>query len=490
MTDNTDHDTKPGKPPRPIPDERHAHTEHSLTLTTQAGVQTIRYRVTASLQHLRNDEGDPVAAIFTTSYVRTDADARANRPVTFCFNGGPGSSSVWLHLGWMGPMRVPFSDPKHPGAGPYRLEPNDATALLKTDLVFVDPVGTGYSRAIGTGKLEDYASVRGDIDSMAALIQLWLTRHARWPSPKFLVGESYGATRVAGLASELQDRGVMLNGVGLISGAIDFEPLEWSHNNDMANILYLPSYVAAATFHATGMHAEGGALDRVREFAMTRYATALLRGNAVSPEELESVAQELAVLVGLPAKWLSQAELRINPSRFMKELLRERGQVVGRFDARFVGHDVDTVGGHAETDPSFAAPIGPYRALIAEYLRQTLHVEEDRDYTLHNPKVSEAWKWEVPKGRSGGFVNMVASLRRAMLENPHLRLFFANGMYDLATPFFANEHVARHLGQEPHVRTNVHEHLYLAGHMMYLDPASRDALSRDFFAFLEAAVSA
>ena len=184
MTDKTATEpSPPNKPPRPIPDERHAHTEHSLTIATQTGPQTIRYRVTASLQHLRNDEGDPVAAIFTTSYVRTDVDARASRPVTFCFNGGPGSSSVWLHLGWMGPMRVPFSDPKHPGAGPYRLEPNDATALLKTDLVFVDPVGTGYSRAIGEGKLEDYASVKGDIDSMAALIQLWLTRHARWPSP-------------------------------------------------------------------------------------------------------------------------------------------------------------------------------------------------------------------------------------------------------------------------------------------------------------------
>jgi len=487
MTDKIE-PTPLSKPPRPVPDERHAHTEHSLTIATETGPQTLRYRVTASLQHLRNDEGDPVAAIFTTSYVRTDVDVRAIRPVTFCFNGGPGSSSVWLHLGWMGPMRVPFNEPKHPGAGPYRLEPNDATALLKTDLVFVDPVGTGYSRAIGEGKLEDYASVKGDIDSMAALIQLWLTRHARWPSPKFLVGESYGATRVAGLASELQDRGVVLNGVGLISAAIDFEPLEWSPTNDLANILYLPSYAAAAAFHATGTHVDAAMLERVRQFAMTHYATALLRGNALTSDELDSVASEVALLVGLPAKWLSQAGLRINPSRFMKELLRERGQVVGRFDARFVGHDVDTVGGEAESDPSFAAPIGPYRALIAEYLRQTLHVEEDRDYTLHNPKVNEAWKWEVPKGRSGGFVNMISSLRRAMLENPHLRLFFANGMYDLATPFFANEHAARHLGQEPHLRTNVHEHLYMAGHMMYLDPTSRDALSRDFLAFIDAAL--
>ncbi len=477
------------KPKKPPPPESHVVTEHELVLGEGAERRALQYRATASLQHLRDAEDEPRAVVFTTSYVLLDPPDATRRPVTFCFNGGPGSSSVWLHLGWMGPYRVGFPDPFHPPPPPYRLEPNDATVLAYTDLVFVDPVGTGYSRPVGEGKLDEYLTVKSDIESMAELVRLWITRNQRWNSPKLLVGESYGATRVAGLAAHLQERGTMLNGVGLVSAALDFQALEFQIGNDLPSILYLPSYAAVASYHGITPKGELAALlDEARELAMGEYATALLRGNAVAPEALRHTAELLARLTGLAPEWIARNGLRIDIARFTKELLRSKGEVVGRLDARFRGHDVDVGAGELQSDPSYSAPLGPYRALMSDYLRRTLNVVDDREYEILSMKVNEAWKWELPKGRTGGYVNVVGELRRAMLDNPHLKLFFANGLYDLATPFFANEHAARHLGHEPHVRANVREHLYPAGHMMYLHAPSRAQLTKDFAAFVRGAV--
>jgi len=484
--DGTGEGEKAKKPPPP---ERHVTTDHEITIGAGEARRTLRYRATASLSHLKDAEDDARAAVFTTSYVLLDPPDPARRPVTSCFNGGPGSSSVWLHLGWMGPYRVAFPDPPPPPPPPYRLEPNDATVLAVTDLVFVDPVGTGYSRAVGEGKLDDYVSVKSDVESMAELVRLWITRNQRWNSPKLLVGESYGATRVAALAAFLQDRGTMLNGVGLISAALDLSALEFQWGNDFPNVIYLPSYAAVAAYHGVISPTDrDAALAHARRFALTEYAPALFAGNALAPDALRAMSERVAALVGLDAAWIARHGLRIDIARFTKELLRDRGQVVGRLDARFRGHDVDTGGAEMQADPSFAAPLGPYRALMSDYLRRTLNVEEDRDYEILSFKVNEAWKWEIPKGKSGGYVNVVGELRRAMLDNPHLRIFFANGLYDLATPFYANEHAARHLGHEPHVRKNVREHLYPAGHMMYLHAPSRDRLTEDFEAFVKEAV--
>jgi carboxypeptidase C (cathepsin A) len=474
--------TKPKKAPPP---ERHVVSEHELVVGQGDARRTLRYRATASLQHLRDADDEPRAILFTTSYVLVDPPSPERRPVTFCFNGGPGSSSVWLHLGWMGPHRVAFPDPLHPPPPPYRLEPNDATVLVDSDLVFVDPVGTGYSRPVGEGKLDDYLSVKADVESMAELVRLWITRNQRWNSPKLLVGESYGATRVAGLAAHLQDRGTMLNGVGLISAALDLQALEFQWGNDLPPVVYLPSYAATAAYHGVlPTESLEALLDAAREAAVSEYAPALFRGNALGEEKMRAVAARLAALTGLDAAWIARNGLRIDIARFTKELLRDRGEVVGRLDARFRGHDVDAGAGEMQSDPSYSAPLGPYRALMSDYLRRSLLVADDRDYEILSMKVNEAWKWELPKGRSGGYVNVVGELRRAMLDNPHLRVFFANGLYDLATPFFANEHAARHLGHEAHVRANVRERLYPAGHMMYLHAPSRDQLTRDFSAFV------
>jgi carboxypeptidase C (cathepsin A) len=467
------------------PPEKDVVTEHAITI----GGRTLRYRATASLLHLKDADDEPRAAVFVTSYVLLDAPEGTRRPVTFAFNGGPGSSSVWLHLGWMGPYRAAFPDPMHPPPAPYTLEVNDATVLGVTDLVFVDPVGTGYSRAVGEGKIDDYTSVKTDVESVAELVRLWITRNERWNSPKLLVGESYGGTRVAALAAHLQDKGAMLNGVCLVSAALDFSALEFQWGNDFPHAIYLPSYVAVAAYHGVTKPGDpDAAIASARRVAVNEYAPALFAGSALEASAIDAMAARLAELTGLSKTWIVQQGLRIDIARFTKELLRDRGQVVGRLDARFVGHDVDAGSGEMQADPSFSAPYGPYRALMSDYLRRSLGVTDDREYEILSFKVNEAWKWEVPKGRSGGYVNVVGELRRAMLDNPHLRVMFANGLYDLATPFYANEHAARHLGHEAHVLRNVREHLYPAGHMMYLHPPSRAQLTRDFEAFVKDAV--
>ena len=464
-------------PPRPPPAELRAETRHRARI---AG-KDLEYTATAGSIFLRDDEGEPRAEIFYVAY--TVAGAPESRPVTFCFNGGPGSSSVWLHLGMMGPKRAAFPDPHHPPPPPYRLEDNEGSVLDVTDLVFIDPVGTGLSRVLGKDvKPEQYHSVAGDVESCGEFIRLWITRERRWNSPKMLCGESYGGTRVAGLAPHLSDRGIMLNGVIFVSAALDFSHLDFVTGNDLPYVLFLPSYAATAAYHRA-LPEKPRDLDaflvEAREFAIREYAPALLRGHALPEEDRKRIVGELSRFTGISRELLERWELRIDQGRFSKELLRTRGVTVGRLDARFVGHDVDRGAADLGSDPSFSAPHGPYAVLLNDYLRRELGVSEERAYQVLNFKVNESWKWDLPKGRPFGYVTQLSDLRRAMLENPHLRIFFANGLYDLATPFFSNEHCARHLGSEAHVRSNVREATYPAGHMMYLHDDSRRCLRED-----------
>jgi len=470
---------------KPEPRELRSVTQGTLLLDGRS----LAYTATASTLLLRDAEDEARASVFSVAYT-LDATSAEQRPVTFCFNGGPGSSAVWLHLGAFGPKRAAFADPQHPPPPPYRLEDNDASLLDVSDLVFVDPVGTGYSRVAGSAKAEEFQSVQGDVDSMADFVRLWLTRNRRWNSAKLLCGESYGGTRVAALAATLQDRGIFLNGVVLVSPALDFQALEFQPGNDLPSVLYLPSYAVTARYH--GQLAPEPAdlaafLAEVRAFAYDVYAPALMRGAKLSESERRAVLAKLVAYTGLPEVFLAQNALRIDNMRFGKELLRARGLVVGRLDSRFTGAEDDAGGAHAASDPSYSAPLGPYTALMNVYLRDTLLIEEDRAYEILSMKVNEAWKWELPKGRTGGYTNVVASLRRAMLDNPRLRVLFASGYYDLATPFFAAEHAAQHLGLEPQLRANVSEAFYEAGHMMYLHAPSRAKLRADLLAFFAAA---
>jgi carboxypeptidase C (cathepsin A) len=476
-----DEPAKPDGALKADPPEITSVTKHQLVLDGRVW----RYTATTGTITIRGPKDEARASMFYVAYVLDDVPPEA-RPVTFAFNGGPGSSSVWLHLGAFGPKRAAFPDPQHPPPPPYRLEDNDATLLDLTDLVFVDPVGTGFSRAAGETKAEEFYGPAPDVESVCELVRAWVTRNQRWNSAKLLAGESYGGTRVAAMAPYLQERGMYLNGVILISPALDFSALEFGPENDLPSVLYLPSYAITSLYHGVlrDVPVDRDAwLREVRDFAFREYAPALMMGSRAPAEDRERVVTMLAKYTGLSRGWIERNDLRIDIGRYTKEILRDKDRIVGRLDSRFVGHDVDR-GHHAiGRDPSYSAPHGPYAALINDYVRRVLGVAEERAYEILSLKVHESWKWEIPKGKSGGYLNVVGSLRAAMLENPHLQVLFANGYYDLATPFFAAEHAASHLGDEPAIKANVTETYYEAGHMMYLHAESRAKLKQDLARF-------
>ncbi|WP_236607086.1 S10 family peptidase [Sandaracinus amylolyticus] len=490
MSDTKEDDAKKSvdalRPVHAEPTEIASITKHETML---AG-RRLAYTATTGTIVLRGPKDEARASIFHVAYTLDDA-APEQRPVTFCFNGGPGSSSVWLHLGAFGPKRAAFPDPQHPPPPPYRLEDNDASILDLTDLVFVDPVGTGFSRIEGEAKPEEFYGPTPDVESVSEFVRAWITRNRRWNSPKLLAGESYGGTRVAAMASYLQERGMFLNGVLLISPALDLAALEFGPENDLPSVLYLPSYAMTALYHGALADVpvdREGWLGDVREFAMREYAPALLMGSRVRSDERARIVERVARFTGLAPAWIERNDLRVDIARFCKELLRDRGVLVGRLDSRFTGHDADRGTESMGRDPSYSAPHGPYAALMNDYVRRVLGVEQERAYEILSLKVNESWKWEIPKGKSGGYLNVVGPLRSAMLDNPHLKVFFANGYYDLATPFFAAEHAASHLGGEAHVRANVIEAFYEAGHMMYLHAASRARMRSDLVRFYAAAI--
>ncbi len=479
---------KPDKPDKPVPLEVSIETTHEIQID---GVPR-RYVATVATTHLANEDGDPVGEIFHTVYTLGEIPNPA-RPITFCFNGGPGSASAWLHLGAWGPMRIDLPDPHFPPPPPYRLIPNAETLLGFTDLVFVDPVGTGLSRPVGKGKLEDFTGVAEDLASMSEFIRLFLTKHGRWNAPRFLAGESYGGTRVAGLSGHLFDRGIMLNGIILVSAALDLQHLEFQIGNDLPNALFLPSYAAIAAYH--GVLAEKPAdhdalLREVRAFAIDEYLPALVQGSGLDEERRARIVEKLARFTGLPPAWILQNDLRLVDARVLKEMLRSRGLSVGRLDARYVGPEADLGSSEMVADPSYAAAGGAFTALINDYLRGPLGVTDPREYKLLNMKVNAAWKWPVPSANmSGGYVNVVKELRRAMLASPHLHVLFCNGLFDLATPFFANEIASRHLGREASIVAHVRTETYAAGHMMYFHAGARAKLTADIAAFVRAATS-
>jgi len=423
----------------------------------------------------------PKAEMFVVSYV-ADA-APASRPVTFAFNGGPGSSSVWLHLGLLGPRRVVMGDAGDLAPPPYGLADNAETLLAHSDLVFIDPVSTGYSRVVEGDKPSEYHGYRRDLESVGEIIRLWLSRNRRWLSPKYLIGESYGTTRAGGLAEHLQSRyGLELNGVMLISSVLDFATgADEGEGNDLAYVLSLPTFACIAHYH--GLHGDRR-LDEVRseaeQFALGEYSRALLHGHRMGDGELGQVAERLAHLTGLDREWVERAELRIESHRFFRELLRARRLVVGRLDARFTGYEADAVGERPTVDPSYSAIHGPYTAAFNQYVREELGYENDLPYEILTDRV-RPWSYKEYENR---YVNVADRLAAAMRANPHLRVHVAAGYYDGATPYFAAEHTVNHLRLPPELRANVSFHHYEAGHMMYVHEESRLRQSRDLAEFV------
>lgn len=467
-----------------VPETRQVTSDHRVRIDGR----TVRYTATTGTRHLRNDAGEPVAEIFYVAYTRNDRQASDDRPVLFSFNGGPGSSAVWLHLGALGPKRIQFEDAAQPAPPPHEFVDNAYSILDRTDLVFIDPVGTGYSRPVGEGEKEDFWGVQEDVASMAEFIRLWVTENGRWDSPKFLAGESYGTTRVAGLVDRLQrNEGMTFNGVALISSILNFQTARFETGNDLPYVLFLPTYAATAWYHeALDDRPEElePFLDEVRAFAEDEYISALMKGNRLEPEERRDIAEQLSRYTGLDADYIEDANLRIDMGRFNKELLRDEGRTVGRLDSRYLGRDREDAGESYAYDPSYNAILGPYTAAMNHFLNSELGYEEERKYEILSGEVGGNWEWQVP-GRVG-YVNMAEPLRRAMTRNPHLRVFVANGYYDLATPFYATEYTFDTMQLDDETReNNVDMSYYPAGHMMYIHPPSLEQLREDLVDFID-----
>ncbi len=456
------------------------------SVTTHTGTfhgVEVEYDAIAGETFLKNREGEPEAAIFSVSYLKRGVEDPATRPVTFLWNGGPGSSSVWLHMGAFGPVRVDVpSDARDDGGPPYKLVPNTGAFLDISDVVFIDPVGTGFSRAVGEGKRQDHYGVTQDARSIARFIRAWVTEHGRWNSPKFIGGESYGTTRACAVMRELEGRfdDVAINGVLLISAILDFTIENHETGNELPSMMHLPTMAATAHYH--GMAGEGVAIEdwvaQARAFALKDYALALLQGNSLDAEERARVRKELSRLTGLSEDYIERSDLRLQPGRFQKELLRSRGLTVGRLDSRYTGEDLDDVGATPEVDPSFYGIDGAYTATLNTWLREELKVEMDRQYSIIGG-LGGSWDWDVPG--MGHYFNVAPYLGRAMRQNKDLHVFVAAGYYDFATPFFSAEYSLNRSGIVPE---RLQFAYYEAGHMMYVHHESLQKLQQDIHRFL------
>jgi len=454
-------------------------TMHSGTF----GGQRIRYSATIGETILADKDGTQKAAVVTTAYVKEPRDP--SRPVTFLFNGGPGSGSVWLQMGAFGPKRVAIpSDARDDGAPPYPLLDNPDSLLDVTDLVFIDPPGTGFSYLIGKTEPKEFYGVTADAKAVAEVIRRWLGENGRWNSPKFLGGESYGTTRSAAVVNELEAatyNDVALNGIILISTVLDFAAGADTPGNELSYITNLPSMAVTALYHgkASGPSAEQFA-EEARRFALGPYAAALLKGQKISPEERAAIRSQLARFTGLSETYLEQADLRVTPDRFYKELLRDRGLTVGRLDSRYTGKDYDRAGETPDNDPSFYGIDAGYTAAVNAWARGPLGFRTDREYQSISG-IGRDWDWKIGGRDANAYLNVTPYIGKALRENSGLRVFVAQGYYDFATPFFAAEYALSRTGIP---QERVEYHYYDAGHMMYVRDEDRAKLSRDLRAFI------
>jgi carboxypeptidase C (cathepsin A) len=458
---------------------------HSITV----GGRELAYTATTGRIVLRQEkhtdgafDGNVAKAeVFLTAYTLDGADA-GTRPVTFAFNGGPGSASVWLHLGLFGPRRVVSGDVGALTPPPYALVDNAETLLADSDLVFIDPVSTGYSRAVKGGKPEEFHGFAADIEYISEVIRLWTSRNDRWMSPKFIAGESYGTTRGAAIAERLQSKyGMYLNGLILISTAMDFNALDFTEGNELPYALFLPTYAAIAHYH--GLHGSRPLSEVVSEavaFAERDYLWALVQGSRLSPSDRQSIVDRLAALTGLSADYVDRVNLRIEHIRFFTELLRSRRLTVGRIDGRFTGWEADYGREHFSSDPSIDAITGPYASALNHYLHGELGYQNDLPYEVLSDRV-RPWSY---KDFENAHVTVADKLAAAMRTNPHLRVHVSSGYHDGATPFAGSDYVLAHLTIPDELRANITVAYYEAGHMMYVHEPSRLQQSTDLATFI------
>ena len=467
----------------PIPKELKSVTHHSVSI----GGKSMGYDATAGTLLIKNDKDEAVASMFYVAYTSGDA----KRPVTFIFNGGPGSSSMWLHMGSFAPVRVITPDATSTPPSPYDLQPNAYTLLDKSDLVFVDAIGTGFSRLAGKGEAKDFYGVDQDVSAFGRFIQRYISINGRWNSPKFLLGESYGTTRAAGLSAWLGGKGIALNGVVLVSSWLDpfvdfFGP---SYATDEPYELYLPTMAATAWYHkkiANPPADVASFVQQAREFALGEYATALSKGDTLSLAERQAIAAKLSAFTGLSVPFILEAKLRITPDRFQKGLLRDEARVTGRLDARYLGIDHDSAGESPESDPASDA-FGPaFVASFNDYVRSELKFDTDMSYKPTSYDVGNDWDWShTIDGQKSPLFDVAEDLRVAMTRDPHMLVFSANGYYDFATPFFETEYTLNHMGLDDSLRKNLRYGYYESGHMIYMHESALKQMKADLAKFYD-----
>ena len=472
---------------KPIPEAKSFIGQHEIT----NGGKLIKYDAIASETYLKNEAGDTVASIWSVAYLQEGKSNLNKRPVTFVFNGGPGSASVWLHMGMFGPELVKVnSDAKEDdGAAPFNLVTNQKGILDLTDLVFIDPVGTGYSRVLGKGKVEDFWGLNEDAKSIAQFMRLWITEHNRWFSPKYIAGESFGTTRAVAVANALEGDGqnMSLNGLILISQALDYAGSTSVHDNITSYLTYLPSMAATAWYHkkaGAGKTLESF-IEECRSYTYNLYAPALYKGSLISEAEKNEVAQKLSYFTGLDKGYILKSDLRILMPRFQKELLADQGLAVGRLDGRFMGNEVDplTDGPHLG-DPADYQINSAYTAALNYYYATVLKVKMDRPYVTSNDEIDKKWKWRpVAEGKSWepARVNVARKLSETMRRNTAMKVMVASGYFDLICPFFDAEYTFSRNAIE---KNKINMTYYEAGHMMYLHEPDFLKLSNDIRLFL------
>jgi carboxypeptidase C (cathepsin A) len=477
---------KPAEGKAEAPKEKSEIPPPSVSVTRHSGNfggKSISYTATAGETYLTDEKGKPIAAIFSTSYVKDGRDP--TRPVTFLFNGGPGSGSLWLHMGAFGPRRVAIpSDGRDDGAPPYPIIANPHSLLDVTDLVFIDPVGTGFSRALGETDPKDFWGVTKDAKSIAQFVRKWLDANGRWNAPKYIGGESYGTTRSAALVNELEGsyNDVALNGIILISTVLDFGLGSEAPGNEMVFVTNLPSMAATALYHGKVANPPASTeafVEEARQWAIGPYLTALAKGQKLPAAERAEVRRQLARYTGLSEDYLEKADLRVTPGRFYKELLRDRGVTVGRLDARYTGKDYDNAGEEPDNDPSFYGIDAGYTAAMNAYAREDLKFSPQRDYvTIGGVK---DWDWRIGGRDANAYLNVAPYIGRALRENSGLRVWVGQGWYDFATPFFAAEYSLTRTGIP---QDRIRYDYYDAGHMMYVRESDLVKLSNDVRRFI------
>jgi carboxypeptidase C (cathepsin A) len=468
------------------PKDKLSVTKHSAKIQGKE----IKYTATAGKLVMKDDEGKAKALVFFIAYTKDGVKDLSQRPVTFAFNGGPGSSSVWLHLGMLGPRRVKVPDDATQTPPPYGLTDNPHSMLDVTDLVFVDPVSTGYSRPAKGEKGEQFHGYEEDLRSVGQFIHDYVTKYGRWRSPKFLIGESYGGLRAAGLSGYLRERyDMVLNGVIMVSPALNFETLGFSLGNDLPYVLFVPGYTAAAWYHkALPGDLQSLSLEEVVKqataFAFTDYTLAMMKGHSLSDDERSAVAEKLARYTGLSKEYVLHAKLRVSMQRFAEELLRKRGRIIGRYDSRYKGIDSDDAGESPDYDPAASAVFGPFASAINDYLRKDLKFDDEHVYEVLSDKVHP---WNYGRNLSR-FPDATDTLRESMSANPFLKLFVASGYYDLATPPATVKYSVEHMRLPAELQKNITHNFYEGGHMMYIYEPTIEKLRKDLAAFYEKAL--